>query len=107
MSLEANRLSPERASKLSSCATYSAQECQSLTSQTNTGSRATSLPKQSNTSTSPRDARDWRPTLFFDQTQSAPLLADILRAALWKVVLHADQFPDQSGLKDYLWIPAA
>jgi hypothetical protein len=40
-----------------------------------------------------------------DQTQSAALLADILRAALWRVVLHSDYFPGQSGLKDHMWIP--
>jgi hypothetical protein len=35
------------------------------------------------------------------------MLADILRAAAWRVVLHSEQFPDQSYLKDHIWIPAA
>jgi hypothetical protein len=63
------------------------------------------LRKPSNTS--PRNARDWRPTLFVDQTQSAELFSDILRAAKWRVVLHSVHFPGQSNLKDHLWIPAA
>jgi hypothetical protein len=35
------------------------------------------------------------------------LLADILRAAQWRVVLHSDHFPGQSDLKDHVWIPDA
>lgn len=63
------------------------------------------MPKRSNIS--PRNARDWRPTLLIDQTQSAEVLADILRAAKWRVALHSEKFPNKSSLKDHVWIPAA
>jgi hypothetical protein len=38
---------------------------------------------------------------------SAPLLADILRAAEWRVELHSKHFPTRGNIPDHEWVPIA
>ena len=60
------------------------------------------LTKQS--TISPRNRSDRRPTLFLDATNSSPELSNVLEASGWSVEHHRHHFKDQPDIADHEWI---